>query len=212
MPSPSCPLRILVVASAAALIAAGVAAAEPVRIESARFDGSWADPAGEAGPMRLVGAGLYRWGWFVRVYAAAYYVEASAPADLAADAPRRLEFVYLVGVSGRKLADVAAGALAGAYTPEELAPLRVRLDQLRAAFRDARPGDRYALTYAPGRGTELSLNGEPLAQVEGADVARACFGIWLGAHPVDPGLRRALLADPGGRREPAVAGAASARR
>ena len=55
-------------------------------------------------------------------------------------------------------------------------------------------GDRYALSYVPGQGTELTLNGRRLVLVEGADFARVYFAIWLGERPLDDGMRDRLLA------------------
>ena len=75
------------------------------------------------------------------------------------------------------------------------AALRPRIDRLNALYRDVNEGDRYALTYLPGSGTELSYNGRPLGRVEGADFAAALFSIWLGDSPVDEGLKRSLLED-----------------
>jgi hypothetical protein len=71
--------------------------------------------------------------------------------------------------------------------------LRDRLDRIDRAYQDVRPGDRYALTYVPGRGTELSYNGKPLTVIEGADFAAAYFSIWLGEKPIDDGLKNELL-------------------
>jgi hypothetical protein len=72
-----------------------------------------------------------------------------------------------------------------------LPPVPTRAD--RAAYRDVKPGDRYALTYIPGSGTELSFNGSPLVVIDGADFAAAYFSIWLGKRPLDPGLKDKLL-------------------
>ena len=55
------------------------------------------------------------------------------------------------------------------------------------------PGDRYALTYLPGEGTELAKNGVRLALVPGEEFAEAYFGIWLGEAPLDRNLRDQLL-------------------
>ena len=55
-----------------------------------------------------------------------------------------------------------------------------------------KPGDRYALTYIPGVGTELALNGKPKGVIEG-DFAAAYFAIWLGAKPLDASLKAQLL-------------------
>ena len=74
-----------------------------------------------------------------------------------------------------------------------LAKLRSRIDLINAIYQDVKPGDRYALTYLPGRGTELALNGTPLTVIEGADFAAAYFGIWLGRDSIDDRLKRDLL-------------------
>ncbi|MDD1633559.1 MAG: chalcone isomerase family protein, partial [Methylococcaceae bacterium] len=59
-------------------------------------------------------------------------------------------------------------------------------------YRDVKEGDRYALDYAPGKGTTLSLNGSPLGTIEGADFAAAYYAIWLGAKPISDTMRDEL--------------------
>jgi len=146
-------------------------------------------------PLELRGAGLFRWKWFVKVYAAALYVPGGAAAfDPAADVARRLEFSYLVGIERDGFGKAADELLAGNFPPEALAPLRARLDRLHAAYVDVKPGDRYALSYVPGQGTELTFNGRRLVLIEGADFARVYYAIWLGKAPIDRGLRDRLLA------------------
>lgn len=147
-----------------------------------------------AAPLRLSGAGLFRWKWVFKVYAVAHYLPAdSEVAGPASDLPRRLEFSYLVDIEGDGFGKAADELLSRNFPPEALAPLRERLDRLHAAYVDVKPGDRYALTYQPGQGTELTHNGRRLALVEGADFARAYFAIWLGEEPIDAGLRDRLL-------------------
>jgi hypothetical protein len=177
----------------AALLASGPAAAAPppVLVGPVAFDA-----AVEVGgtPLRLAGAGLFRWKWVVKVYAAALYAPpGQAPPDPMADAPRRLELAYLVRIRRADFGRAADELLARNLPAEALAPLRARLDRLHAAYVDVQPGDRYTLTYLPGLGTELAHNGRPLVTVEGVDFARAYFGIWLGADPIDAGLRDQLL-------------------
>jgi hypothetical protein len=145
-------------------------------------------------PLLLEGAGLFRWKRILAVYAAAHYVgDGAAGAPLDADVPRRLEIAYFVGIDGPDFGKAADELLRESFPPEVIAALRERLDRLHAAYVDVRPGDRYTLTYLPGRGTELALNGRALATVAGADFARAYFAIWLGERPIDRGLRDALL-------------------
>ena len=173
---------------AAPLVAPGAAAAS-VRIGEVDFAPQVVD--GET-RLDLAGAGLFRWGWLLKVYAAAHY---TAPGGAApgADVARRLEFAYLVSIERGGFGRAAEELLARSWTPGELASLQARIDRLHAAYVDIAPGDRYTLTYLPGRGTELRHNGRPLALVEGADFARAYFSIWLGEDPIDEGLRDRLL-------------------
>jgi len=150
----------------------------------------------------IAGAGLLRWRWVVKVYAASYYFGEGVKADPAGDVPQRLEIEYFVGLDGPDFGKAAEKLLADAYPEEVLAPLRERLDTLARAYVDVKPGDRYALTYQPGRGTELTLNGRSLAVVPGADFARVYLSMWTGRKPIDPGLRDAIL---GKDRPPVVA-------
>lgn len=161
-----------------------------VKVDRARFE----DPISVEGErFRLNGAGLFRWKYFVKVYAAALYVPEGRTFDLAADVPRRLEIAYFVELGRAGFGKAAKEILARGFPEETLAPLRERMDRLHAAYVDIEPGDRYTLTYLPGRGTELAHNGRPLVVIEGEDFARVYFSIWLGREPIDDGLRDALL-------------------
>ena len=80
--------------------------------------------------------------------------------------------------------------------PATIAALRPKIDRLHRMYRDVKPGDRYTLTYVPGVGTELALNGSPLGTVEGADFATTYFAIWLGSKPISDSLKSQLLGTP----------------
>jgi hypothetical protein len=170
--------------------APGAIDAGDVKVHRARF-ASAVRISGE--PFRLNGAGLFRWNYFVKVYAAALYLPEGRAFDLASDVPRRLEIAYFVDIGAKGFGRAANQLLERSFAAEELAPLRERLDRLHAAYVDIRPGDRYTLTYLPGAGTELAHNGRRLVVIEGEDFARAYFSIWLGDRPIDGGLRDALL-------------------
>jgi hypothetical protein len=178
------------VALAVALAPRAEATPGAIRIEHATFAATVV--AGET-PLRLHGAGLLRWGFFVKVYAAALYVADGPRFDPRADSARRLELTYFVPFDADDLRGAADHVLRQNFTPEALAPLRERIDALHRSYVNVRSGDRVTITYVPGRGTELSLNGKALAVVEGADFARAYFAIFLGEKPIDVGLRRKLL-------------------
>ena len=142
----------------------------------------------------LRGAALLRWLKIFKVYVAALYLPENVPAnEVLADIPKRLEISYLVDIPGPDFGKGAEAVLERHHSASELARLRSRIDQLNAVYRDVKPGDRYALTYVPGQGTELSFNGEPLVTIEGADFSAAYFGIWLGKDPIDQEMRRQLI-------------------
>jgi hypothetical protein len=166
-------------------------AAFALTVENIRF----ADSTTIGGkPVPLRNAALLRYLKVIKAYVAALYLPEGVTADdVLADLPKRLELSYLVSIKGPDFDKGAAPVLERNQTPAELARLRGRLDRINAAYKDVKPGDRYSLTYLPGRGTELALNGSPLVVIEGADFAAAYFGIWLGREPIDEKLKRDLL-------------------
>ncbi len=140
------------------------------------------------------GVALLRWLKIFKVYVAALYLpENGSSHNVLADIPKRLEISYLVSIPGPDFGKGAEAILERNNSSSELARLRSRIDKLNAVYRDVKPGDRYALTYVPGQGTELSYNGRPLITIEGADFAAAYFGIWLGKDPIDQEMRSRLI-------------------
>lgn len=145
-------------------------------------------------PVPLRNAALLRYLKFIKAYVAALYLpEGVKSEEVLSDVPKRLEINYLVSIKGPDFGKGAEPTLKLNQTPAELAKLRSRIDRINAIYKDVKPGDRYALTYLPGRGTELALNGTPLTVIEGADFAAAYFGIWLGRDSIDDKLKRDLL-------------------
>ncbi len=163
-------------------------------IEGVRFEDEieFKEPVTQT--LRLYGTGLLRYRVVFRGYVAGLYLPDDVSGDQALDdVSRRLELSYFWSIAGKDFADAANQLLERELSVEALASLRSRIDTLHRAYRDVRPDDRYALTYFPGFGTELRLNGERLVSIPGADFAKAYFGIWLGRKPLDEGLRDALL-------------------
>jgi len=60
-------------------------------------------------------------------------------------------------------------------------------------YRNVRPGDRYAITYIPGKGTTLELNGKVEGTVEGELFSKALFSIWIGKNPIDRDFRKKIM-------------------
>ncbi|NTW58015.1 MAG: hypothetical protein HGB21_01760 [Nitrospirae bacterium] len=149
---------------------------------------------GQALPLR--GTGRLVWMKLVTVYDAALYLPGDvAGTEVLKDVPKRLELRYHISIKGPKFGESAVPFLEKNVPREELARLKPRLEQLNGLYRDVKEGDRYALTYVPGKGTTLSLNNEPLGSIEGADFAAAYFTIWLGAKPISDTMRDDLIGE-----------------
>jgi len=145
-------------------------------------------------PVPLRNAALLRYLKLIKAYVATLYLpEAVKTEDVLSDVPKRLEISYLVSIKGSDFDKGAAPVLKRNQSPAELAKLQGRIDRINAAYKDVKSGDRYSLTYLPGRGTELALNGTSLIVIEGADFAASYLGIWLGREPIYEKLKRDLL-------------------
>ncbi len=154
--------------------------------------------------------GLLRYKILFKGYVAGLYLGPVAdPPDALADVSKRLEMSYFWRIDGADIREAGDRILAQNVAPDTLAGLRPRLEQINALYDSVEPGDRYALTYVPGLGTELALNGRSKGVIPGADFAAAYFRIWLGERPIDTALRDQLLtctdrsvarADPGAAR------------
>jgi hypothetical protein len=142
----------------------------------------------------LLGTARLIYKWVFKGYVAAFYLEPGARPDrVLDDVAKRLEIEYFWKIGAADFARATDAGIAKNSPREVVTRLRSRIDRLNALYADVKPGDRYALTYLPGVGTELALNGAPRGTVPGADFATALFGIWLGAYPLDADLKRGLL-------------------
>ena len=144
-------------------------------------------------PLRLKGAGvLHR--YFIKGYAAALYLGEGVAAERALEnVPRRIEIEYFRAIPAEAFVSATVKGVLRNVDPGTHARIRGSVGRMNGLYEDVVPGDRYALTYIPGVGTELSLNGEFRGVVEGAEFSAALFGIWIGVAALDDGLRDELL-------------------
>jgi hypothetical protein len=144
--------------------------------------------------LERMGTGVLRYMGFIKAYAGALYtLPGTDPEAVLEDSPKRLEVEYFVALKGEDFGPATDKGLSRNISAEKIDRLRARIDHHNSLYVDVRPGDRYALTYLPGHGTELSLNGRPLGVIEGADFASAIFSLWLGKKPFDRRFKQALL-------------------
>lgn len=131
------------------------------------------------------------------VYAAAYYAEAGTSPQQASNQKtnQRLELYYYRNIAREDVIKAAWVTLERQHPKSRLDALRPQIDTLHATFRDIRPGDRYALSYAPGAGLTLEINGRRAFQSDSGDLASAYLGIWLAPGGLSDELREQLLAE-----------------
>lgn len=174
---------------AALLLVAGTA--QSARIEGVEFSDQLSLGSET---LTLRGTALLRYKLLFRGYVAALYLPADAPTSrVLGDAPRRLEIEYFWSIPADAFQTATLEGIEKNVDPETWSRLRPKIDRFNTFYATVQPGDRYQLTYLPGTGTELALNGERRGLVEGADFARALFSIWLGARPFDESLKAQLL-------------------
>jgi hypothetical protein len=190
-PTPRC--RIPVSCTALVLFAQLTlpATARGATVAGVGFDEQHRLPGAE---LTLNCAAVLKYMKFVNVYAAALYLGSGVPPSQAlTDVPKRLEIEYFYDIDAEDFARVTATSIAANVDERTLDSLRSSIDRINALYEDVSPGDRYTLTYVPGEGTELSLNGVPKGTLPGSEFASALFSIWLGSSPIDASLKRDLL-------------------
>jgi uncharacterized protein YbjT (DUF2867 family) len=181
-----------IIALAIATTCLGAHTALGTEIEGVEFPNQYRSSGAQ---LRLNGTGLLRYRVFIKGYVAALYLgERVEPERALDDVPRRLEIKYFWSIPADAFAEITIEGMARSVDAEALERLRGRIERLNALYEDVEPGDRYSLTYVPGIGTELALNGEPKGVVEGADFSSALFAIWIGEQALDESLREQLLA------------------
>lgn len=173
-----------------------VGAALPYRVHGAEIEGVRFNEVYEAHGVRLPvqGTGLFRYMGIFKVYVGAiYYEEGLASDDILADKAKRLEVEYFHAIKSSDFEPVTDKIIAGNVDAQTLRRIKFQLGDSNSLYRDVWPGDRYALTYIPGRGTELTLNGTLLGVIEGADLASALFSMWFGKNPMSSSFKEQLL-------------------
>ncbi|HEX9984573.1 MAG TPA: chalcone isomerase family protein [Thermoanaerobaculia bacterium] len=132
----------------------------------------------------LNGAGL-RKKLFIKVYAAGLYLPAksnNAAAILAADQPRRLVMHFLYDVDKGKIAEAWSEGLA-ANTSNASAEVKANFQKLSSWMEDVDSGQRIVMTYVPGTGTTVEVNGKNKGTLAGKATADAILSTWIGPKP-----------------------------
>jgi len=144
----------------------------------------------------LNGAGL-RTRTIFKVYVAGLYLPAktSDAANALSASARRIDLHLMRNLSADQLLEALNDGLKENNSEAELAAIKPQVSELAAimkAFKPVKEGDVVALEYADGV-TRVLLGGEAKGTIAGEPFNRALMKVWLGDHPVQSDLKKALL-------------------
>ena len=150
-------------------------------------------------PLRLVGAGVFRF-FFLRYYVCGLYLAegvSGAEAAVRTDRPRRVGLVALRRISAFEFLWGLDRGLADNTSEQELKELAPLLEALRSAIRGIgtlAAGARVGIDYLPGTGTRIvvdnQIRGGPIV---GKALNDALIKVWIGQRPLDTSLKDLLL-------------------
>jgi hypothetical protein len=134
--------------------------------------------------------------FIIKVYVAGLYLaqkEKSAAKILGSDTPRRQVMHFLYGVSKDQMCDAWNDGLE-ANTPKASPEVKKEFTTLCGWMEPINEGKELVLTYVPGEGTQVEVNGKVKGTLPGKATADAILSTWIGPHP-DPGedFKKALL-------------------
>ena len=146
----------------------------------------------------LNGAGL-RKKFIVKVYVGGLYLpskQSSAATILTTDQPRRMVMHFLYSVTKAQMAEAWNEGLTD-NTPKASPEVKTAFKTLEGWMEDVPKGNRIVLTYVPGTGTTVEVNGKSKGTLGGKAVSDAIVNTWLGPNPA-PGadFKKAVLGQP----------------
>ena len=167
---------ILAIAMVAAALTAGAATVAGVNV---------ADSVTVNNQKLVLNGAALRKKFVIKVYVGALNLtgtQTSATSILSADAPRRQVMHFLYDVDKGKMAEAWEEGLA-ANTPNASAEVKTAFRTLSTWMEDMKEGQTIVLTYVPGIGTTVEVNGKNKGTLGGKAVSDAILNTWIGAKP-----------------------------
>lgn len=174
-------------------------AAQALKVDNIEFPDTYT-----AGTNTLVrtGVGIVRYMMIFKANIIGLYLPQNVrPARALDDIPRRLEFQYYHPITSNDFVAMTDAWIEKNISTSAYTALKNDIAAFNALYRSVKPGDRYSLTYVPGKGTVLSLNGTSLGVIPGSAFSKALFSIWLGPVPVSKSLKKNFMNEKFGVKE-----------
>jgi hypothetical protein len=143
----------------------------------------------------LNGAGL-RKRFVFRVYVIGLYLAQKTTDAVNAPGPKRVSIHMLRDVGADQFTEALVEGLRANHSEDDFRKLEPRVKELSdvmAQIGEAKKGMVIALDWT-GKETRLLVDGKPAGKpIAGDDFYRALLRIWLGEHPVQDDVKKALL-------------------
>ena len=123
--------------------------------------------------------------FFIKVYVGGLYLpqkEKAAAKVLSEDVPRRMVMHFLYSVSKDQMCDAWKEGLEQ-NSPKAAPDVKKAFTTLCAWMEPIPKGNELTLTYTPGKGTEVQVNGKTKGTLEGKATSDAIVGTWIGPDP-----------------------------
>ncbi len=150
----------------------------------------------DAGGNSLVLNGLgLRNKFVIKVYVGGLYLaqKETVPAKiLTAESPRRMAFHFLYSVKKQQMCDAFDEGLA-ANTPKASAEVKKNFETLCGFLEDIPKGNTMSITFVPGQGIQIEVNGKVKGTLFGKPTADALLATWIGPKPPTEDLKNGVL-------------------
>ena len=181
-------------------IAAALLLSMAFPLTAAEVGGIRIDEKATLGGQELVlnGAGM-RSRLVFKVYVGALYVpqKTSKAQDIVGrNQPRRMMLMLQRDVSADMLLESLRAGMAENNSQADLDAIKSQMDQFATLFKsvgEAKSGQVILIDYTPADGTRVMLDGISQGTITGEPFNKALFNLWLGEHPVQESLKKALL-------------------
>ncbi len=142
----------------------------------------------------LNGMGI-RTKYMVKVYVGGLYLEqksSDANAIVNSDTPKQIVMKFLHGASKSQMTDAFDEGF-NSNSPDAVKALKAQIDQFLGGVDAVKSGDEMVVTYVPGTGSSLAINGQNKVTVAGPGFATVLFSVWLGPKPPNADLKKGML-------------------